>query len=68
MEIKSAFAMTEPAIASSDALNIECELSEVDGKLFLNGRKWYISNGLNPLTEVFFVLCKDTRVQNYTKI
>ncbi|MGI9599282.1 MAG: acyl-CoA dehydrogenase family protein [Acidimicrobiales bacterium] len=51
-QIKSAFAMTEPAVASSDASNIATTATlhgdEADGRWVLNGRKWYISGVLHP--------------------
>ena len=47
--IKSAFAMTEPAVASSDAANIAMTAHQrADGSWVLNGRKWYISGVLHP--------------------
>lgn len=47
--IKSAFAMTEPAVASSDAANIATTaVQRGDGSWVLNGRKWYISGVLHP--------------------
>ncbi|MEL6982467.1 MAG: acyl-CoA dehydrogenase family protein, partial [Actinomycetota bacterium] len=47
--IKSAFAMTEPATASSDAANIAMTaVQRADGTWVLNGRKWYISGVLHP--------------------
>jgi len=46
--IKSAFAMTEPAIASSDASNIATTAEHVGDAWVLNGRKWYISGVLHP--------------------
>ena len=42
-EIRSAFAMTEPAVASSDATNIECRIESDGDDYVINGRKWWIS-------------------------
>ncbi|KAI3634648.1 hypothetical protein MIR68_007029 [Amoeboaphelidium protococcarum] len=65
-EIRSAFAMTEPQVASSDALNIACTLSRKssDGgnQMVLNGRKWWISNGGHPNLRVLLVLCLDQTI------
>ncbi len=58
--IRSAFAMTEPAVASSDATNI-CTTAthSPDGNHFiLNGRKWWTSGAMDPRCEVCFVLVK----------
>jgi acyl-CoA dehydrogenase len=46
--IKSAFAMTEPAVASSDASNIATTAVQQGNDWVLNGRKWYISGVLHP--------------------
>ncbi|WP_338675618.1 acyl-CoA dehydrogenase family protein [Streptomyces sp. SCSIO 30461] len=71
-EIRSAFAMTEPAVASSDATNIETRIEQAaDGgdEYILNGRKWYISGAMNPNCKVFIVMgktdpaCPDIRRQ-----
>ncbi|AZK93340.1 MULTISPECIES: acyl-CoA dehydrogenase family protein [Streptomyces] len=54
--IRSAFAMTEPEVASSDATNIRTRI-ERDGDFYVvNGRKWYISGAMNPACAVFVVM------------
>jgi acyl-CoA dehydrogenase len=56
--IRSAFAMTEPAVASSDATNIEM-LMERDGDGYLlNGRKWFASNAMHKNCRVLIVMGK----------
>lgn len=55
-EFTSAFAMTEPAVASSDATNISCAMVRDGDSYVLNGRKWYISGTLNPRCEILFVM------------
>jgi acyl-CoA dehydrogenase len=57
-EIRSAFAMTEPDVASSDATNIALRI-ERDGEHYvLNGRKWWISNALHPHCRIMIVMGK----------
>jgi len=57
-EIRSAFAMTEPAVASADATNIEMRM-ECDGDGYLlNGRKWFASNGMHAHCTVLIVMGK----------
>ncbi|WP_035850778.1 acyl-CoA dehydrogenase family protein [Kitasatospora azatica] len=57
-EIRSAFAMTEPDVASSDATNIETRI-ELDGDEYVvNGRKWYITGAMNPECKIFIVMGK----------
>ncbi|MFK0220601.1 acyl-CoA dehydrogenase family protein [Streptomyces vinaceus] len=62
-EIRSAFAMTEPEVASSDATNIETriERSTVGGgadEYVVTGRKWFISGAMNPDCKIFIVMGK----------
>lgn len=56
--IRSAFAMTEPAVASSDATNIETRIERDGDSYVLDGRKWYISGAMNPDCAVFIVMGK----------
>jgi acyl-CoA dehydrogenase len=57
-EIRSAFAMTEPAVASSDATNISCRIERDGGDYVINGRKWWISGAASPRCGVFIVMGK----------
>ncbi|WP_274916605.1 acyl-CoA dehydrogenase family protein [Streptomyces sp. WZ-12] len=57
-EIRSAFAMTEPEVASSDATNIETRIERDGDEYVINGRKWYISGAMNPLCRIFIVMGK----------
>ena len=57
-EIRSAFSMTEPAVASSDASNLETSILRDGDEYVINGRKWFTSNAFNPLCEVFVVMGK----------
>jgi acyl-CoA dehydrogenase len=56
--IRSAFSMTEPAVASSDASNLETTIVRDGDEYVINGRKWFTSNAFNPLCEVFVVMGK----------
>jgi len=60
-EIRSAFAMTEPDVASSDATNIALRIEREGDRYVLNGRKWWISGVLHPHCRVMIVMGK-TRV------
>ena len=57
-EIRSAFSMTEPAVASSDAGNLETTILRDGDEYVINGRKWFTSNAYNPLCKVFVVMGK----------
>ena len=57
-EIRSAFSMTEPAVASSDAGNLETTIVRDGDDYVINGRKWFTSNAFNPLCKVFVVMGK----------
>jgi len=58
-EIRSAFSMTEPNVASSDASNIELRIDRDGDDYVLNGRKWFSSNALRPECEVLIVMGKN---------
>ncbi|GAA1927084.1 acyl-CoA dehydrogenase family protein [Nocardioides lentus] len=57
-EIKSAFAMTEPDVASSDATNIGTSITRDGDDYVVNGRKWWITGAMNPDCEIFIVMGK----------
>jgi acyl-CoA dehydrogenase len=57
-EIRSAFAMTEPDVASSDATNIALRIERDDDEYVLNGRKWWISGALHPNCRILIVMGK----------
>ncbi len=57
-EIRSAFAMTEPDVASSDATNISCRIERRGDEYVVNGRKWWISGAASPRCAVFIVMGK----------
>ena len=60
-EIRSAFAMTEPAVASSDATNIVTAIDRVGDEYVINGRKWWASNALHANCKVMIVMGKTNR-------
>ena len=57
-EIRSAFAMTEPAVASSDATNIECRMERDGDDYVINGRKWWTSGAASKRCKVLIVMGK----------
>ncbi len=57
-EIRSAFAMTEPAVASSDATNIQTAIVRDGDSYVINGRKWWTSGAGDPRCKVYIVMGK----------
>ncbi|KAJ1727518.1 hypothetical protein LPJ61_004525 [Coemansia biformis] len=56
--VRSAFAMTEPGVASSDATNICTRIERKDGGYLVNGRKWWISGAGHPRCAMFLTMGK----------
>ena len=57
-DIRSAFAMTEPEVASSDATNIECRIERTGDEYAINGRKWWTSGAMSPRCKILIVMGK----------
>ena len=57
-EIRSAYVMTEPQVASSDATNLELSIVPDGDHYVLNGRKWWISNAMHPRCDIWIVMGK----------
>ena len=57
-EIRSAFLMTEPDVASSDATNIQCSIKRDGDHYVINGRKWWSSGAGDPRCAVYIVMGK----------
>ena len=56
-EIRSAFGMTEPQVASSDATNMEATAELVDGQWIINGEKWWTSGAGDPRCKIIIFMC-----------
>ncbi len=57
-EIRSAFLMTEPEVASSDATNVQCRIERDGDDYVINGRKWWSSGAGDPRCAVYIVMGK----------
>ncbi len=57
-EIRSAFAMSEPDVASSDATNIQTRIERRGDEYVINGRKWFITNASHPDCRLFILMGK----------
>jgi acyl-CoA dehydrogenase len=57
-EIRSAFLMTEPDVASSDATNIQCRIERKGDEYVINGRKWWSSGAGDPRCRIFILMGK----------
>jgi acyl-CoA dehydrogenase len=57
-EIRSAFAMTEPAVASSDATNVQLRIERDRDQYVLNGRKWWVSGAMRERCQIMIVMGK----------
>jgi acyl-CoA dehydrogenase len=55
-EMRSAFLMTEPDVASSDATNIQCRIEKQGNEYIINGRKWWSSGGGDPRCKLYIVM------------
>ncbi|MDW3652667.1 MAG: acyl-CoA dehydrogenase family protein [Bacteroidia bacterium] len=67
-KIRSAFLMTEPRVASSDATNIETSIKREGDEYVINGRKWWSSGAMDPRCEIFIVMGKtDPTADRYSQ-
>ena len=57
-EIRSAFLMTEPAVASSDATNIQCRIKREGDNYVINGIKWWSSGAGDPRCKIYILMGK----------
>jgi alkylation response protein AidB-like acyl-CoA dehydrogenase len=65
-EIRSAYAMTEPAVASSDATNIETDIRREGDQYVINGRKWFTSGIHDPRCKILILMGKtDTKAEKH---
>lgn len=63
-EIRSAFAMSEPDVASSDPTNLQTTVRREGDQLVLNGRKWFITGVAHPRCALLIVLCRNAEHVN----
>jgi acyl-CoA dehydrogenase len=61
--IRSAFAMSEPDVASSDPTNLQTTVRCEGGQLVLNGRKWFITGAAHPNCRLLVVMCRNDEAQ-----
>lgn len=57
--IRSAFAMSEPDVASSDPTNLQTTVRREGGQFVLNGRKWFITGAAHPACRLLVVMCRN---------
>ncbi|WP_114972933.1 acyl-CoA dehydrogenase family protein [Rhodoferax ferrireducens] len=57
-EMRSAFAMSEPDVASSDPTNLQTRMHHEGGQLVLQGRKWFITGAAHPNCKLLIVMCR----------
>jgi acyl-CoA dehydrogenase len=57
-QCRSAYAMTEPGVASSDATNIECSIIKDGDDYVVNGRKWFITGAMHERCKIFIIMGK----------
>ncbi len=57
-EIRSAFAMSEPDVASSDPTNLQTCMRHEGGQIVLNGRKWFVTGAAHPDCRLLIVMCR----------
>ena len=57
-QIRSAFLMTEPEVASSDATNIQCRIERRGSEYVINGRKWWSSGAGDPRCKIYILMGK----------